>query len=164
MIFHGAGEHTQVLQRFEEDAAGVTDLANFEIEVEVHPTFQEAVPAVTAAHKRSPAAYLQSRDLLMINDAEFTKLDESGQLAVLAHELGHAYRHRQGISAPGAEDCFLADLQAIHWGLGEALVRRREHEYGDEYARLLRNVSGAPHSKLVGAYRMWQMRRNAGLA
>jgi len=151
------------LRRFEQTVAAVDDLANLVLEVECLASFDEVAEARTHAHRASPAGYVPVRDRLVINSALFETLDWPTQVAVLGHEVGHAYRHRRGLSRPFAEDCFEADVLAIHWGAGDALLADRERSYGAEYTAILGDVGTVAHAELLSRYRLWQMRRNAGI-
>jgi hypothetical protein len=158
------GDHASAFRRFEQTVAAIEDLADLVIGVECLASFDDVAEARMPSHRASGAGYVPARDQLVINSAVFVTLDAPTQVAVLGHEVGHALRHRRGRSRPGGEDCFEADVLAIGWRLGDALLADRERTYGAEYAGILRNVGTVAHAHLLSTYRQWQMRRNAGIA
>lgn len=151
------------LRRFEQTVAAVDDLANVVLEVECLASFDDVAEARMHSHRASPAGYVPTRDRLLINLQVFDALDAPTQVAVLAHEVGHALRHRRGESRPWGEDCFEADVLAVRWGLGDALLADRERTPGPEYAAILRDVGTVAHAEVLSRYLHWQMRRNAGI-
>ena len=158
------GGSASALRHLEQTVATVGDLAELVLEVECLASFDDLAEARTHAHRASPAGYVPARDRLVINSPVFDALDALTQMAVLGHEVGHAVRHRRGVSRPWGEDCFEADVLATRWGLGDALLADRERTYGAEYAAILRDVGTVAHADLLPRYRHWQMRRNAGIA
>lgn len=165
MRFVGGDSHASALQRFEALVSGVPVLASFVLDVEVYPSFATLGQATTHAHKESAAGYLSKSNRLAINEEVFQPLNHDLKMAVLGHEVGHAYRHRADLSAWGAEDCYEADALAIAWGVGDELIADRERRYGGQYASILRAIQRGttPPDKLLAEYRAWQTRRNAGI-
>ncbi len=99
------GGSASALRHLEQTVATVGDLAELVLEVECLASFDDLAEARTHAHRASPAGYVPARDRLVINSPVFDALDALTQMAVLGHEVGHAVRHRRGVSRPWGEDC-----------------------------------------------------------
>jgi len=164
MKFVGDQRYAPALARFETLVSPIQALAAMVLEIEVHPSFNTIPEAATHAQRTSAAGYLPQIDRLVINDEVFGALAEGMQVAVLGHEVGHAYRRRARLATCGPEDCYEADVLAIEWGVGTELIAERECHYGTAYAAILRGVQdGTSRDQLLASYRRWQILRNAGI-
>lgn len=129
-------------REFEGLTDAVEQLKAAELQVVLLPDFaQEPEAAQSNVIRNTSAAYRRSLRSVIVNDSEFWNLDEDVRLAVLAHEVGHAICHRDGlIEAPRFEwlhECQVADLLACRWGFHAALRKERMASYGSRYCDIL---------------------------
>jgi hypothetical protein len=98
--------------------------------------------AFPTAHQNAaatnPALFIHDDKLLIeINAAKFPFTDERRATAILAHEIGHAFRFHQK-AAPDDEEIW-ADFYACEWGFAEDLIYDRSSSRSACYADILRS-------------------------
>ena len=149
-----------LLEALEDKTSQIEDLRHLDVPIDVLSDFEEFRDASgMATIGITPALYQKSRKMVFINDPKFTTLEASEQEAILMHEVGHADRHARGIDKLSiGNECIEADLLAARWGFGDALVKMRRRDYGDDYARRLA-THASDEDGCRAALRDWQFQR-----
>jgi len=153
-------------RQFESETVSIADLDGLAIPVILKENFlNEPEAKLSAVIASDQAFYRLSQRSIFINDSTFWSLPEKVTTAVLAHEVGHAVSHRDGLEAraPFAElsRCQVADLLACRWGFYEALREERAAYYGESYAEAL--ALWPDENAFARAMARWRMQRLAGL-
>jgi hypothetical protein len=143
--------------------ANVNILNGFSPTVVIHPNFESLPESAQDAIRRSPAAFRNTSQELLINEAIFFPLDADTQIAVMAHEIGHA-AHNRGGRIPNLpanlQSCIIADVWACSWGFTVGLLKERRVSRGEEYCRIL---SEHPIDSVGELLVLWHMQRLAGI-
>lgn len=161
-MFKGATTpYEALLSEAEQLCAEVADFADQTFSIEVHSDFDSLPQAQLPSHRFTPAAYIPSQKVIVINKATFAALSGAIQLGVILHEMGHAVRHRRG-ELQQFGDCIGADLAVIEWGLAAAIVQAREDAYGPEYGTLLRAAQTNP-AGARDALEAWAFKLRSGI-
>lgn len=122
----------------EESQASVADLNGFTLPLVVKPDFlNEPEAKASRVIANDLSFYRPSQRTVFINDSKFWAVPAEEQLAIIAHEIGHALSHRDGIESQptfeGVHSCQVADLLACRWGFYDALSSARRRDYGPQW-------------------------------
>lgn len=130
----------------------LTDFSTLDVS-KLHPIKQRLF-------REGPAMYRSEDRTVLVNASAFFCLEPGEQLAVLAHEVAHALRHRLGINGGGADE-HETDLLACRLGCAEELIAHRAlaSRGRAEALKLWRNPSEA-----LAALQHWFAMKVAGLA
>ncbi len=154
-------------REFESRTVSVSTLACLDVPVLLTPDFT-AEPESETSHgiRNDSAAYRRSLGSILINDSNFWELEFDVQMAVLAHEVGHAVCHRKNLMEAEAykliHECQVADLLACRWGFHGSLRKEREKSYGHRYCKAL--DLWQDEQAYVARMARWHQQRLAGLA
>jgi hypothetical protein len=133
---------TLVCRELEQRLADVPRLSTLEVPVRLLATFRdlpEAKRLVTFA--KTPAAFRQSTKTICVNDELFFAYANRVRLAILVHEVAHAFRYLNGLIPQQHEEiiheCMWADRLVCEWGFCDELIEERRQSYGKEYVAAL---------------------------
>ena len=122
-------------------------LSDMSIGVDLLDSFDELPEALTSeAIRYSPAVYRRSTGTVLVNRATFPFDPDStaSALAILSHEIAHAYRHQGGtvhdeLQTWGLGEDEKVDFLLCEWGLHSELKSERgsANSYGSEYCDAL---------------------------
>jgi hypothetical protein len=127
--------------------AGIPSLADLSIDVELLESFDDLPEAeFSEAYRNTPAAYRRSAGKVLVNKARFPleRTSSASALAILAHEIAHAYLHRGGsvheeLHGWGLGEDEKVDFLLCEWGLIAELKSERgaSDSYGTQYCDAL---------------------------
>ncbi len=157
---------TELCRGFESRAAAEPTLETLVLAVRLVADFTNLPDAKASAVLSGDAAgYLRSERSILISDTSFWQFPEHIRLAVLAHEVGHALCHRDGLMSrkefAWLSECQVADLFACRWGFHKALRAERDSYYGARYAEAL--DMWQDENAYISAMGRWRQQYLAGM-
>ena len=158
-------ELSSLCREFESKTESIIALKDFSIKVDQKENLSEY--QIDQSILSTYAIYHRVEQVIIINRSEFKLLERGHKLAVLSHEVGHAFRHQinaeplTSLIGTAVSDCIPADRLACSWGFAESLLDMRMEDYGSEYCDCLRKWEIEDEFRICMS--RWYLQKIAGM-